>query len=183
MTKLTLRLAYYKIATVNEGLFAGLFFPEELGFVCQQSWQHTKYFNTLEEKICFLSINPITAVKCEDFKNIRSLQKFNAISVEQFQSLPEFPYLAHLLLRSNAIRYLPHALFQTFPKLTELWIANNELSASPKFGNCMETLEIIEIYKNRIYRIPDISDFKICINFNEKFNYCDNCPGKFLGRG
>ena len=157
-----LRLKNNRIDTVEDGAFRGLLHLEALHLSGNQlgGIPNISYIPNLKE--FDVAENPISVVKEEDLEMTKYLDIF-MLSWTRVGHIPSFPVpqkLTALHLKGNDIKQLLLDFFKNLPELLKLFVGYNKLSSFPEFGNCKKTLVVLEMTNNRLYRIPDLSDYK-----------------------
>ena len=173
-----LRLKNNRIETVEDGAFRGLLHLEALHLAGNQLGSIPNIFYIPNLKTFNMAANPISVVGEEDLEMTKHLDIF-MLSWTRVGHIPSFPVphnLTALHLKGNDIKQLFLDFFQNLPELLELFVGYNKLSSFPEFGSCKKTLVVLEMTNNRLYRIPDLSDYKSLEFLDLSENYISAVP-------
>ena len=157
-----LHLSGNQIASVEYGAFVGLSKLKTLWLSRNKLTSVPDISPLASLQRLGLSANPIKTIESHDLETSTSLEILYIAWTEARHPppLPFCPNLIQLDLSGNIVKHYPLGFFNRLPSLTKLKICCNKLSSFPQFGDCKAKLVVLEMKKNRIYTIPDLSGYK-----------------------
>ncbi|KAI6178493.1 Leucine Rich repeat-containing domain protein [Aphelenchoides besseyi] len=173
----TLNLNRNELETVGEKSFDGLNDLVQLRLkknkICslpQSAFDELK--NRLE--LLDLSLNCFGAVPARVLRNFKLLKHLD-LSSNSIDTLPDLqfmnlPELKEIRLSNNQIGNISSRSFVNVPALSHLYLRNNQLGAiDPSFLQNFKQLELIDVSRNRIQKIPTFKELSMLksVNFDQ----------------